>query len=170
MKQADGEVAGVVDELPASFVRGAVAAGIVAALKDKSAGADLLQSALLGGGALSAAVTVEKLLFNKEWSVAKGKKGGKKKKRAAMERAALAALLRQNQPTGLAALTPAQQFLVGTLVGAGAAYVLGDEQMRAKVLRAGMQFYGKLADGFEELKEQMGDIQAELAAQRMSSE
>lgn len=169
MKQADGEAAGVVDELPASFVRGAVAAGIVAALKDKSAGADLLQSALLGGGALSAAVTVEKLLFNKEWSVAKGKKGGKKK-RAAMERAALAALLRQNQPTGLAALTPAQQFLVGTLVGAGAAYVLGDEQMRGKVLRAGLQFYGKLADGFEELKEQMGDIQAELAAQRMSSE
>lgn len=160
--------AGAVAALPATFVRGAVASGIVASVKEGHKGTDLLQSALLGGGALSAAVAVENLLFNREWPVAKGKKRGKKK-RAAIERAALEALLAQNQPSGLAALTPGQQLLVGTLVGAGAAYVLGDEQIRGKLLRAGLQFYGKVADGFEELKEQVGDIQAELAAQRMSA-
>jgi hypothetical protein len=167
MKQPDAIAVNASDALPATFVRGAVASGIVAAVKDSRTGADVLQSALLGGGALSAAVAVENLLFNREWKVANGKKRGKKK-RAAMERAALEALLSQNQPSGLAALTPGQQFLIGTLVGAGAAYVLGDEQMRGKLLRAGLQFYGKVADGFEEIKEQMGDIQAELAAQRMS--
>jgi hypothetical protein len=40
--------------------------------------------------------------------------------------------------------------------------------MRAKLLRAGMQLYSGLSAGFEEIKEQMADIQAEMAAERMS--
>jgi hypothetical protein len=160
---------GAMQDIPASFLRGAIATGIVAAVRDKRESADLMKSALLGGAALSAAVSIENLIFNKECNVAKGKKGGKKKKRAAMERAALEALLRQNQPSGLAALTPGQQLLAGVAIGAAAAYLLGDEKLRGKLLRAGMQLYTHLAGGFEEIKEQMADIQAELGAERMSA-
>lgn len=156
-------------ELSASFVRGAIATGIVAAVQDKRQGGDLLKSALLGGTALSTAITLENLIFNKEWNVAKKKKGGKKNKRGGLDLAELEALLRQNQNTGLAALTPTQQLLVGVLIGAGVAYVLGDEKLRGRLLRAGMQLYTSLAAGFEEIKEQMADIQAEMAAERMSA-
>ncbi len=55
------------------------------------------------------------------------------------------------------------------LIGAGVAYLLGDEKLRGKLLRAGMQLYTSLAGGFEEIKEQMADIQAEMAAERMSA-
>jgi len=157
-------------ELPASFLRGAIATGIVAAVQDKRQGGDLLKSALLGGTALSTAITIENLIFNKEeWNVAKKKKGGKKNKRGGIDLAGLEALLRQNRNTGLNALTPAQQLLAGVLIGAGVAYLLGDEQLRGKLLRAGMQLYTGLAEGFEEIKEQMADIQAEMAAERMSA-
>jgi len=156
-------------EVPASFLRGAIATGIVAAVQDKRQGGDLLKSALLGGTALSTAITIENLIFNKEWNVAKKKKGWKKNKRGGMELAGLEAMLRQNQNTGLNALTPAQQLLAGVLIGAGVAYLLGDEKLRGKLLRAGMQLYTGLAGGFEEIKEQMADIQAEMAAERMSA-
>lgn len=156
-------------EIPASFLRGAIATGIVAAVQDERAGGDLLKSALLGGTALSTAITIENLIFNKEGNMAKKKKGGKKNKGAGVDLAGLEALLRQHQNTGLAALTPAQQLLVGVLIGASVAYVLGDEELRGKLLRAGMQLYTGLAGGFEEIKEQMADIQAELAAERMSA-
>ncbi len=49
--------------IPPSFVRGAVATGIVSALQDGRRGTELLQSALLGGGALTAAIQAEQLLF-----------------------------------------------------------------------------------------------------------
>ncbi len=55
------------------------------------------------------------------------------------------------------------------LVGAALAWVLGDEALRAKLLRAGMQLYGSVAGGLEEVKEQMADIQAELEAQRANA-
>lgn len=45
-------------------------------------------------------------------------------------------------------------------------YLLGDEQIRAKLIRAGMQLYAGMTGEFEEIKEQMADIQAELAAER----
>ncbi len=81
-------------EVPASFLRGAIATGIVAAAQDQRQGADLLKSALLGGTALSTAITIENLIFNKEWNVAKKKKGWKKNKRGGMDLAALEAMLR----------------------------------------------------------------------------
>jgi hypothetical protein len=158
---------GLMQELPASFVRGAIATGIVAAVQDKRQGEDLMKAALLGGTALSTAIAIETLIFDKEWNMAKKGKGWKKKLRR-MELAQLEAMMRQNQATGLAALTPGQQLMAGVLIGAAAAWVLGDEKMRAKLLRAGMQLYSGLSAGFEEIKEQMADIQAEMAAERMS--
>lgn len=156
-------------ELPASFLRGAIATGIVAAAQDKRQGGDLLQAALLGGAALSAAITLENLIFDKEWNVAKKKKGWKKNKRGGLDLAGLEAMLGQSRNSGLAALTPAQQLLAGVLIGAAAAYLLGDEKLRGTLLRAGMRLYTNLAGGFEEIREQMADIQAEMAAERMSA-
>jgi len=169
MKRAMRSDPGLAGALLASFVRGAVASAMTTALAGKREGQDLLKSALIGGTALSTAIAVEELMFDKEWKLAKKKKGWKKNKRGDLDLAALQALLRQNQPTGLAALTPGQQFLAGLLIGAAAAYVLGDEQLRGKLIRAGMQLYTGLAGGFEEIKEQMADIQAELAAQQRSA-
>ncbi|MEW5886648.1 MAG: hypothetical protein AB1735_08105 [Pseudomonadota bacterium] len=159
--------------LAASFVRGSIATAIVAALQEQRQGEQLLKSAALGGAALSAAVAVEQLIFNQEPKMGKKKKkGGKNKANAATpDLAAMQAWLQAQtaQPTGLAALTPSQQLLAGVLVGAALAWVLGDEALRAKLLRAGMQLYGSVAGGLEEVKEQMADIQAELEAQRANA-
>lgn len=157
---------GLPRELSASFVRGAVATGLLAALQDQRQGADLLRAALLGGTALTTAVGVEELLFNKELKLGKKKKSKNKGKFAGLDRAGLAALLGQGQPTGLAALGNGQQFLTGALIGAAAVYLLGDDALRAKLIRAGVQLYAGMAGGFEEIKEQMADIQAEMAAQQ----
>ena len=59
--------------------------------------------------------------------------------------------------------TGKNQFLLGLLLGAGAAWVLSDEELRGKILRALMKAYGQLMGGVEEIKEQMADIQAEMA-------
>ena len=90
MKQAKTKAGGLARGLPGTFLRGAIATGMVAALQDKRGGKDLMQAALIGGTALSTAVTVEELLFNKEWKLAKKMKGGKKNKRGGMDMAALA--------------------------------------------------------------------------------
>lgn len=158
-----GSKSGLAGELPGSFVRGMVATGMLAALQDRRRGADLLRSTLLGGAALATAVSVEQLVFNKELKMGKKKKG---KDKAGLDLADLRAFLAQRQPTGLAALGNGQQFLTGALLGAAAVYLLGDEQIRAKLIRAGMQLYAGMAGSFEEIKEQMADIQAELAAER----
>jgi len=163
MKKAKG------NSLPASFVRGMIATGMLTALQDGRRGADLLRSALLGGTALSTAVGVEELLFNKELKLGKKIKGKNKDKFSGLGRAELETLLGQRHPTGLAALGSGQQFLTGALIGAAAVYLLGDEAMRAKLMRAGMQLYSGMAGGFEEIKEQMADIQAELAAEQRSA-
>ncbi len=148
--------------IPPSFVRGALATAIVSAVQDGRRGQELLQSALLGGGALTAATGVEQLLFKQ------GKKMGKKakgKKKQAMDLAQLQELLAQQRPaTGLAALGAGQQLLLGAALGAAAAYVLGDEQLRTKLLRAGLQLYESVTGGLAEMKEQVADIQAEMAA------
>lgn len=163
MKRAkkNGEMARL---LPASFVRGTVATGLLAALQDQRRGADLLRAALLGGTALTAAVGVEELLFNKELKLGKKRKGKNKGTFAGLDRAGLDALLGQRHPTGLAALGNGQQFLTGALLGAAAVYLLGDEAQRARLIRTGMQLYTGIVGGFEEIKEQMADIQAEMAA------
>jgi hypothetical protein len=57
------------------------------------------------------------------------------------------------------------QFLLGLTVGAAAAYVLSNEEVRARIIKAGINLYTGLAGGLEEIKEQFADIQAELDAQ-----
>lgn len=151
--------------LPPSFVRGAVATGIVAALQDRRRGLDLLQSALLGGGALTTAMGVEQLLFKKGKKMGKKAKG-KGKKKQALDLAQLQALLGQRPAGGLAALGAGQQLLLGAALGVAAAYVLGDEKLRGKLIRTGLDLYESLAGGLAEMKEQVADIQAEKAARQ----
>lgn len=65
---------------------------------------------------------------------------------------------------GLSRLLPSgrtEQFLLGAAIGAAAAYVLSNEELRGKLLRAGVDLYTNLAGGLAEIKEQMADIQAE---------
>ncbi len=59
-----------------------------------------------------------------------------------------------------------EQFLLGALVGAAAAWVLTDEELRGKLVKTGMKLYSSVASGFEEMKEQMSDIKAEVDAER----
>ena len=59
-----------------------------------------------------------------------------------------------------------EQFLLGAMVGAAAAWVLSDEELRGKLVKAGMKLYTTVAAGFEEMKEQMSDIKAEVEAER----
>jgi hypothetical protein len=58
------------------------------------------------------------------------------------------------------------QFLMGLMLGAGAAWILSDEELRGKLIKAAMKVYTGVAGGFEELKEQMADIRADVAAER----
>ncbi|MDD5328514.1 MAG: hypothetical protein PHX38_00785 [Sulfuricella sp.] len=62
-----------------------------------------------------------------------------------------------------------QQFILGAVLGAAAVYVLSDEKLRAKLIRTGVGLYSGIAGGFEEMKEQMADIQAEVEAERQSA-
>jgi hypothetical protein len=57
------------------------------------------------------------------------------------------------------------KFLLGLALGAAAAYALGNEEVRARIIKAGIHLYTGLAGGLEEIKEQFADIQAELGAQ-----
>ncbi|MBW3617942.1 MAG: YtxH domain-containing protein [Proteobacteria bacterium] len=59
-----------------------------------------------------------------------------------------------------------EQFLVGLLIGGGAAYVLSDETLRGQVIRYAMQTFGSVAQSVEELKEQFADIRAEIVAEQ----
>lgn len=69
---------------------------------------------------------------------------------------------------GLVGSRHTEQFILGALLGAAAVYVLGDEEMRAKLVKTAMKIYGGVAGGFEEIKEQMADIKAEVAAEQRS--
>lgn len=74
---------------------------------------------------------------------------------------------------GMSAFLPphhTEQFLMGLLIGAGAAWVLNDEKLRGKLIKAGMKLYANVAGGFEELKEQMADLKAEVAAEQHGDE
>ena len=69
---------------------------------------------------------------------------------------------------GLSGLLPkgrSEQFLLGLAVGGAAAWLLSDEDLRGKIMRSGLKLYANVAGGLEEMKEQMSDIQAELAAE-----
>lgn len=65
----------------------------------------------------------------------------------------------------LAEVQPGQQLLLGALLGAAAVYVLGDEKLRGKIMKSGMNLYASVVGGFEEMKEQAADLRAELAAE-----
>lgn len=67
---------------------------------------------------------------------------------------------------GLVGSRQTEQFILGALLGAAAVYVLGDEEMRAKLVKTAMKLYSGVAGGFEEIKEQMADIKAEVAAEQ----
>jgi len=67
---------------------------------------------------------------------------------------------------GMLGSRQSEQFILGALLGAAAVYVLGDEEMRSKLVKAGMKLYAGVAGGFEEIKEQMADIRAEVDAER----
>ena len=67
-------------------------------------------------------------------------------------------------PRGLGAGTT-EQFVIGTLLGAAAAYVLADEELRGKIMKSAMKLYTGLAGGVEEFKEQMADLKAEIEAE-----
>jgi hypothetical protein len=59
-----------------------------------------------------------------------------------------------------------EQFLLGALIGAAAAWVLSDEELRAKIVKSAMKLYAGVAGGFEEMKEQMADLRAEVEAEQ----
>lgn len=70
---------------------------------------------------------------------------------------------------GLARMLPAgraEQFLLGAVLGAAAAYVLSDEELRGKLMKSGINLYTNLIGGYAEFKEQMADLQAEAEAER----
>ena len=57
-----------------------------------------------------------------------------------------------------------EQFIIGALLGAVAAYVLADEELRGKIMKSMVKLYSGLAGGLEEFKEQMSDLKAEIEA------
>lgn len=59
-----------------------------------------------------------------------------------------------------------EQFMLGALIGAAAAWVLSDEELRGKIVKSAIKLYAGVAGGFEEMKEQMADIRAEVEAER----
>lgn len=65
---------------------------------------------------------------------------------------------------------PSEQFLMGALIGAAGAYVLGDEALRAKLIKGGLRLYSGIVGGIEEMKEQMADIRAEMEAEQRGTE
>lgn len=67
-------------------------------------------------------------------------------------------------PRGLGAGST-EQFVIGALLGAAAAYVLADEELRGKIMKSAMKVYTGLAGGVEEFKEQMADLKAEIEAE-----
>lgn len=60
-----------------------------------------------------------------------------------------------------------EQFLLGALLGAGAAWVLSDEELRGKIVKSVMKLYANVGGALEEVKEQMADIRAEVEAERL---
>ena len=63
-----------------------------------------------------------------------------------------------------------EQFILGLLLGGAAAYVLGDPEKRAKLIRMGMKLYAVVAGSVEEFKEQIADLKAEVAAEQENAE
>ncbi|MFT3663429.1 hypothetical protein [Piscinibacter sp.] len=75
-----------------------------------------------------------------------------------------------SRPGLLGSLGSTEQFLLGAAVGAAAAWVLSDAELRGRLLKAGMRLYAGVAGGFEEMKEQMADLKAEVEVERHQGE
>lgn len=65
---------------------------------------------------------------------------------------------------GLLGTRRSEQFLTGALLGAAAVYVMSDEKLRGGIIKAGVSLFSSIAGGFEEMKEQIADIRAEMQA------
>lgn len=70
---------------------------------------------------------------------------------------------------GLLGSRQTEQFVLGALIGAAAVYVLGDEEIRNKLVKTGMKLYANVVGGFEEMKEQMADMRAEVESEQTES-
>lgn len=62
---------------------------------------------------------------------------------------------RHGLPADLLSGHTQQEFILGALLGAGAAYVLADEEMRKKIMKSAMKMYASVTGGVEEFKEQI---------------
>ena len=106
-----------------------------------------------------------------------GKKKQKRKqaRREAREMAMLQAMGARNRNglmNGIADMLPSgstEQFLLGAAIGAAAAYVLGDEALRGKLMKAGVQLYSNVMSGYLDDKEQLAELQAEVDTERQSA-
>lgn len=58
-----------------------------------------------------------------------------------------------------------EQFILGVLLGGAAIYILGDPDKRARLMRMVMKLYTGVAGSFEEFKEQIADLKAEVASE-----
>ncbi len=74
-------------------------------------------------------------------------------------------LLRRLGLRGWLGSAQAEQFIIGLLLGGGATYVLGDEEARERVMQGAVRLYTSVMGSVEEFKEQLADIQAEVAAE-----
>jgi hypothetical protein len=67
---------------------------------------------------------------------------------------------------GLGGSRQTEQFLLGALVGAGATYVLSNEELRDRILKGVLKVYTDVTGGLEEMKERAADLRAEVEAER----
>lgn len=108
----------------------------------------------------------------------KDRKQDRKRMQREMEAAVVQAMLNGGNGLGamaggkrgvfarLADARPGQQLLLGALLGAAAIYVLGDEKLRGKIMKSGMNLYASVLGNLEEMKEQAADLRAELEAEQ----
>lgn len=78
----------------------------------------------------------------------------------------------QQQQGMLASLLPSgrtEQFLLGAALGAAAAYLLSDEELRGKLIKSGIKLYTNLMGSIEEIKEQAADLNAEVMAEQSAA-
>lgn len=93
------------------------------------------------------------------------KKSGKKKKNGKIRYVEVAPQ-KGTMLDGLRSVLPetaSGQLLAGVLIGGAITWALSDEKLRETIIRQGVQTFGNMAGALAELKEQIADIQAEVA-------
>ena len=63
-----------------------------------------------------------------------------------------------------------ERFLLGLLIGAGAAYLFSDKNLRGKIIKSAMKLYSGFAGEFAEIKEQFADFKAEFETEYQTEE